>query len=570
MHFTKKQLGLSALIMIAVIVVMSCFAAILSPHKISNTVIGEDAVGTLRDEDGTIIGENLSSGQWVARKGETLEISLQLPETSPYEGSVALSFYTYNAVVKVSLDGRTLAQSGTEEAEAGEMIGDMMTIADIPVSAFGKTLKITITSMELNPTSYRTDFVLSRAEDVRLIPVSRNRMMIFLFSSVACISIVLILMYVFLFLLRRRMPRGLFLFLFSLLLSLWYLGYHHAFYVYSTGTHFNAVIEYYAMYFAPVPLMAYLYTASSNRKFRKFTKGMGIAFLFWALLSVAVSASPLQQNLSSMIIGLRILIVVLGAGFVIRAVTLIRKPMTPEKLILDGLAVSIAVAMLEVVALFLRSVPGIPEFFQPLLYADYASIGILMYLLILYISYLSFVLQEMQDRIQREELSKLALVDQLTGIPNRAYLVHRTSKLKDLPEGFTAVFMDIDHLKMANDRYGHGMGDKLIRECAEMIRIAYQKSGTSGDLYGRWGGDEFVAYFDSRQMAEAFSEMLAEQLQECNEKHTFPFEASISIGMADGKEIKGERIKDVESLLDLADERMYCTKKENHEREAVV
>jgi len=90
------------------------------------------------------------------------------------------------------------------------------------------------------------------------------------------------------------------------------------------------------------------------------------------------------------------------------------------------------------------------------------------------------------------ELEKLALLDKLTNLPNRRFVEHsiftRIEEKRRLDTDFGVLFMDIDNFKVFNDTYGHDVGDKALR----MVAGTFLNNGRSFDLYGRWGGEEFI------------------------------------------------------------------------------
>lgn len=92
-----------------------------------------------------------------------------------------------------------------------------------------------------------------------------------------------------------------------------------------------------------------------------------------------------------------------------------------------------------------------------------------------------------QLRATRAALEDLAAHDPLTGLPNR-------SALLDLLEARVAdprtavIFVDLDGFKPINDRFGHAVGDEVLRQLAERLRSSVR----AGDVVARYGGDEFV------------------------------------------------------------------------------
>jgi diguanylate cyclase (GGDEF)-like protein/PAS domain S-box-containing protein len=100
---------------------------------------------------------------------------------------------------------------------------------------------------------------------------------------------------------------------------------------------------------------------------------------------------------------------------------------------------------------------------------------------------------QVQQRERIKHLENLALLDPLTGIPNRRYLeMQLASKLNELARyGWPCgvLFMDIDHFKQINDTYGHDTGDRMLQLVARTLTA----NARIFDTVGRWGGDEFLA-----------------------------------------------------------------------------
>lgn len=85
-----------------------------------------------------------------------------------------------------------------------------------------------------------------------------------------------------------------------------------------------------------------------------------------------------------------------------------------------------------------------------------------------------------------ESTSKLALVDEMTGIYNRRGVIEALSADSRWPR--SVAILDLDKLKSINDKFGHDSGDHFIQVIARRI----QGSVSASDIVGRWGGDEFI------------------------------------------------------------------------------
>lgn len=162
-----------------------------------------------------------------------------------------------------------------------------------------------------------------------------------------------------------------------------------------------------------------------------------------------------------------------------------------------------------------------------------------------------------------DELSALYVMDSLTGLYNRmAYNRYAVPMFKKCVENdipLMIMFVDVDRLKYINDNFGHDMGNIAIKTVAMATAARVPVNG----IVIRYGGDEFVV------MAPGVSETEADNLIEQIETHVesmsnalvtgFKITASIGYVMAknDGKDL-GE-------YINLADEKMYETKRKHHE-----
>lgn len=94
---------------------------------------------------------------------------------------------------------------------------------------------------------------------------------------------------------------------------------------------------------------------------------------------------------------------------------------------------------------------------------------------------------------QRRLLEQLAMLDNLTGIPNRRRFVetleHEWRRCLRHALPLSMIVADVDHFKRINDTYGHAEGDEALRSVAQALKRAIQRPG---DFVCRYGGEEFV------------------------------------------------------------------------------
>jgi diguanylate cyclase (GGDEF)-like protein len=157
-----------------------------------------------------------------------------------------------------------------------------------------------------------------------------------------------------------------------------------------------------------------------------------------------------------------------------------------------------------------------------------------------------------------QELTQLALHDNLTGLPNRILLSDRISQaIHNVRDGhgcFALMFIDLDGFKPVNDAFGHHVGDELLRAVAERLRV-----GLHGhDTLARIGGDEFVLLVALGEPSDALA-VAAEQVNRLAQMfsvgdHQVQISASIGITLYPGG---GD---DQHQLLMNADAAMYHAK----------
>lgn len=119
----------------------------------------------------------------------------------------------------------------------------------------------------------------------------------------------------------------------------------------------------------------------------------------------------------------------------------------------------------------------------------------------------------LRTRRERDMAHHLADHDALTGVLNRRALVRRLHDAVALArtqhQPLALIFLDMDHFKSVNDRYGHPTGDACLRAVAEAITDELRPS----DSLGRYGGEEFVAILPGTTQENAMA--VAERIRHC-------------------------------------------------------
>lgn len=122
---------------------------------------------------------------------------------------------------------------------------------------------------------------------------------------------------------------------------------------------------------------------------------------------------------------------------------------------------------------------------------------------------------------------RLAYTDALTGIGNRGYIISEMEKQIREQRTFVTLMIDLDNFKHVNDTYGHLWGDRLLQMLAESLQESFGKE----NLYGRYGGDEFIIIL-FMEMDEA-EKRIEKFLEEVRSNRNFnSYGATISGGYA--------------------------------------
>ena len=164
-----------------------------------------------------------------------------------------------------------------------------------------------------------------------------------------------------------------------------------------------------------------------------------------------------------------------------------------------------------------------------------------------------------QLKKSQQRLAHLAHHDSLTNLPNRVLfyerLQHSLERATRHKKHVAVIFLDLDHFKAVNDRFGHSMGDKLLIDIAGVLKSAVRNA----DTVARIGGDEFTILIE--EVADRAG------LGRVTEKILLAFERDFRLGDSDirvtpslGVSLSPGDGEDAETLMQNADAAMYRAK----------
>ncbi len=168
-------------------------------------------------------------------------------------------------------------------------------------------------------------------------------------------------------------------------------------------------------------------------------------------------------------------------------------------------------------------------------------------------------------RRERDIARKLAEHDMLTGVLNRRAIEMQlralASEARAGGSGLGVLFLDIDHFKSINDRFGHATGDACLVAVAQRLQAELR----DGDHLGRWGGEEFVALLPGASLDNAHhtSQRI---LRRVSADPVQVGSGSVSITVSIGIAVLDPLHDDIDSLLHRADTALYRAKANGRNR----
>jgi diguanylate cyclase len=159
------------------------------------------------------------------------------------------------------------------------------------------------------------------------------------------------------------------------------------------------------------------------------------------------------------------------------------------------------------------------------------------------------------------KLDELASHDELTGTLNRRSIMRlleeERERTRRTGQSFGVAMLDIDHFKQVNDRFGHLVGDQVLRRFAQTVTEGMR--GT--DRLGRFGGEEFLLLLTATEGSDAVTtatERVRHSVASCHWAEIVP---GLNLTVSAGVSMCG-RDDTTEQLLDRADRALYVAKRE--------
>ena len=167
--------------------------------------------------------------------------------------------------------------------------------------------------------------------------------------------------------------------------------------------------------------------------------------------------------------------------------------------------------------------------------------------------------------LARETISQLAATDELTGLNNRRFfnesLAKALSAARRHSQPLSLISIDIDHFKKVNDTFGHTMGDLVLKEFSQLLKMMVRVE----DIACRWGGEEFIVLLPNTTSEAAV--ILADRMRCSFEQYPRTTTPAVTASFGVARLLEGE---DEDALMRRVDDALYQAKHEGRNRVVAV
>ena len=524
----------------------------------------------VKHEDGTVDSFNSNMFNYKS-KNDKITMHLPLDEKLRKENQ-SINFFFYASVVKAYYKDKLLVSYGEDVKR--HMIGHLKILIPVPMEAYGDEIRVEIQpTMDFMEDTFHFP-VLMPIQDALFFPILGKETSFSFFYMVLIGTFFAIAFLACQYFLQDYAKEGFWMMILINSIIAWYMGNTGMIYAVNANEDFNAIVEYIGMYmlFFSAPLFASYETVRPAVK--KYLRFMGKLLFGVFALCLILYLLPTGYTFVKYLRVAQALQIVMVFSALLSLLFPGKKAASMAEYIMQyGLIFVSLFGILEQIRIICAT--KITEDFPPILrwFAAAPFSRWLLYMLVLTFlsSYAFKVSNVVQKTLEEKNLKILAYTDNLSAMGNRQYLQRKLDILdKSRNRDYAVIFMDINDLKYTNDHFGHEEGDHLIRMVSSSIKKAMDNM--SG-FYGRNGGDEFLSVLIPANKATEVVKQINANLQKIKEEEKPVFPVSLSLGIANYREVEEERrfsgLEMISSsdVIRKADARMYedkCVHKKKH------
>ncbi len=542
-------IGVSMLLFSLFMRVMFRFNGISEKYKISQN---DRIHGVVEHADGS---EDVFQGNSfrAVRRGDILRLYIDHPSANPYGIGASLCLFATDCMIDAYCGDRLIYQQDRTDYDRGIMPHNSFHVISLPPDYEAQEVMLEITPVDIGSFTTLNVWLSPNGHSVKSILVGKEFSFVLLIT-LSMVSAGLTLLLAVLSLARKRLYTMLPLALFCFLIVMWNFGTQGFLYLLS-DTQLASMGEYIFLYASCIPLSIYMAVTIKDRLTKRIMQGFVLFFTGLFAVACAAAFSPAKAGFSTTLPFLHI-------GAVLMMVTYFAASIRdhgemrsfPQQIEDGGFRVCLVLGVLEFVRYYFVNYIGTSI---QLLHTSLGPLAIAALVLALVMSAGCTFIIDYFEKVEQEHLRKLAYQDNLTGIPNRSACYAELEKLKKQGiKDYTMLFIDLNHLKQANDMKGHEAGDRMLVLTAEAMKTAFEGKG----FYGRWGGDEFIACITGApQLAkDALAEFRDAIRKLASKEENLPFGLSAAAGCAESS--AEHPLMPIEAV-NQADDAMYVDKK---------
>lgn len=485
-------------------------------------------------------------------KNDTVTLERTFPADIDCIGH-ALVLQIKQAAVTVYLDDEQIYEYGWDRINQNKTVGSGYLPVDLPDDYAAKTLTLQFTVAEDKAFSRFDPIRIYEWKNIYRIILTENRVPLFLGCFLTIFGLVICCITVIALFFSGKFSRILCVSLFSICIGLWTLCYYNVLLIFAMPLYTISLLEYLALYLAPVPLVIYMRedVKALNRPFMyAIYRGLLAVQLFATTLFLGLHTVDLVHCAATLKYMQILVLCNLVYFIIVEFMNLQITRQLVHRLFLIGMLVLSGCVGYDLVFYYFNRYQGIAISSTK----GIASVGLVIFIVMILVSFYIDLTQKMMQETERNFLIKSAYTDELTQIHNRRYCMEYMTRIKDMENpDYTVFCFDLNNLKTTNDTYGHAQGDILIRSAAEVIVNAFEPHG----LVARMGGDEFIAIVETDNSAE-ISSMIGEFRKSISQKNEEIPDLHLSI--AYGYASCSPKEYNIEKIYQIADDRMYENK----------
>lgn len=551
----KNRISRFVNILLIVCLIIFCFVV-----RTRTSIIANKSQQLLMDNwDVTINGvsegtQNLRGYSFpVTNIGDSVELTTTLPDGTMTRPT--LQFHIYHSIINVYIDGEKIYTYTKDPDHPEKMVGSGYHWVELPEDYAGKELTLRFDVTEDNAFSSIEDIFIMSERNVASNFILKNILEVIIGVSLFLIGILLLGVIVFLEKLDRETRILLWISIFSISFSLWILCTIGILQLVFQNIRTVCRMEYVSLYFAPIPLLLFIYDIEDNKKAKKVVSvliPMLIVFFIASIILERFTIYHLPKVLPVFhILGGGAIVLICISNIVFRK----QQDRKSGQIILYALGVLLLFLFADILRFCVNKYAH-PKNID--LSSSILPIGVLFFILFMLASYIHRLILVFYENAEKQSLIQIAYTDALTKVGNRAMCEKMFQERESAKKDTTIINFDLNHFKQVNDVFGHSVGDKLLIEFAQILQENYEEDG----FIGRMGGDEFVAILDNTDKAyvESTITSLMEKIDKLNRKEGRMYQISAAYGFCSSNDNPDCSLW---QIYQNSDKKMYQNKMEN-------